>query len=226
MPKLYGRVQAAPITMRDVAQLAGVSQSTVSRVLSNSSSVVPISKDTYERVMQAVEQLGYHPNLTASSLRRQRAFMVAVLVADISNSFYHSITRAIQDVAHEHGCDVLIANSDHVYENEQLFLRAMIRRPVDGIILVPYHLTVDEIDQVIQRTGASVSVLGSHIVHPHIDTVGCADDKATYDAVRWLIQTKGYRDIGYIRVPLSFHAGFRRFNAYAAAMHDCGLEVR
>src|SRR5262245_17842442 len=109
MVKPRGRVQAAPITMRDVAQLAGVSQSTVSRVLSNSSSAVPISKDTYESVMQAVEQLGYHPNLTASSLRKQHTYMVAVLVADISNAFYHSITRGIQDVAHEHRFDVLIA---------------------------------------------------------------------------------------------------------------------
>jgi LacI family transcriptional regulator len=225
MSKLPGRVRAAPVTMRDVAQLAGVSQSTVSRVLSNAPAAIPISKETAHKVLQAVERLGYQPNLTASSLRKQHALMLAVLIADISNAFYHSITRAIQDVAGEHGYDVLIANSDHLYENEQHFCRAMIRRPVDGIILVPYHLTTAEIDHVIQRTGASVAVLGTHIVHPLIDTVGCPDDKATYDAVRWLIEKKGYTDISYIRVPLSYPPGARRYNAYAAALRDCGLPI-
>lgn len=212
--------------MQDVAQLAGVSQSTVSRVLSKSVSAVPISKDTTDRVLTAVEKLGYYPNLTASSLRQQRTFMVAVLVADIANAFYHSITRAIQDIANQHGYDVLIANSDHMYENEKHFCRAMMRRPVDGIIMAPYHLTVDEIDQIIQRTGASVVVLGSHIEHPQIDTVWCDDGQATYEEVSWLIKSKGYRDIAYIGVPHKFPPGLRRFKAYEAAMCDAGLTIR
>ena len=174
----------------------------------------------------AVEQLGYYPNLTASSLRQQRTFMVAVLVADIANSFYHSITRAIQDVANQHGYDVLIANSDHIYENEKHFCRAMMRRPVDGIIMVPYHLTTEEIGLVIQRTGASIVVLGSHINHPLVDSVWCDDGQATYEAVTWLIKSKGYRDIAYIGVPLSYPPGLRRFKAYEAAMCDAGLSIR
>jgi DNA-binding LacI/PurR family transcriptional regulator len=212
--------------MQDVAQRAGVSQSTVSRVLSKSASAVPISKDTHDKVLTAVEELGYHRNLTASSLRHQRTFMIAVMVADISNSFYHSITRAIQDVAIQHGYDVLIANSDHDYGNEKQFCRAMMRRPVDGIIMIPFHLTSDEIEQVIQRTGAWITGLGVHIDHPAVDTVWCDDAQATYDTVQWLIDKKGYTDIAYIRVPLSFPPGLRRFNAYQQAMKDAGLPVR
>lgn len=226
MQKKTHRVKAASVTMQDVAQLAGVSQSTVSRVLSKSVSAVPISKDTTDRVLLAVEQLGYYPNLTASSLRQQRTFMVAVLVADIANSFYHSITRAIQDVANQHGYDVLIANSDHIYENEKHFCRAMMRRPVDGIIMVPYHLTEQEIDLVIERTGAAVVILGGHIHMPNVDTVWCDDGQATYDAVTWLIKAKGYRDIAFIGVPLIYPPGLRRFKAYEAAMNDAGLSIR
>jgi DNA-binding LacI/PurR family transcriptional regulator len=209
--------------MQDVAQLAGVSQSTVSRVLSKTPSAVPISQDTCDRVLTAVEQLGYHPNLTASSLRQQKTFMVAVMVADLSNAFYHSITRAIQDVAHQHGYDVLIANSDHIYENETQFCRAMMRRPVDGIIMVPYHLNDEDIDQVIQRTGASVVVLGSHITHPLVDSVWCDDSGATYQATRWLIERKGYTEIAYIGVSMSYPPGLRRFQAYQTALRDAGL---
>jgi DNA-binding LacI/PurR family transcriptional regulator len=87
-------------TMRDVARLAGVSQSTVSRVLNETmTSPVPISEETKQRVLNVVEELGYHPNMIARSLRTQRTQMIAVMIGDISNAFYHPIVRAVQDVA-------------------------------------------------------------------------------------------------------------------------------
>jgi LacI family transcriptional regulator len=217
--------QSTLVTMREVAELAGVSQSTVSRVLNQAEVPISISEETRRKVLEAVETLGYYPNMTARALRTQRTQMVAVMVADIGNSFYHSIARAIQDYFVEHNYDVLIANSDHRHENEQRFCRAMMRRPVDGIIMVPYHLKVEEIDQLIKRTGASITILGSHINHPLIDRVWCNDVKATYDAVRWLIDQKGYNDIAYIRVPMSYPTGQRRYDAYHAAMTDAGLTV-
>src|SRR5258708_40205614 len=124
---------SAPVTMRDVARLAGVSQSTVSRVLSNTSSVVPISEETYQRVLEAVTTLGYYPNLTARSLRAQHTFMIAMMIADISNPFYHFMVRSVQDSAYSHNYDMLIANTDHIYENERHFCETIMRRPVDGV---------------------------------------------------------------------------------------------
>ncbi len=123
-----------PVTMRDVAELAGVSQSTVSRVLSQSAVMVPISPETYKKVQDAVQQLGYHPNLLARSLRTQKNAMIAVMIADISNAFYHFIARAIQDIATQHSCDVLIANTDHLYQYEKRFCEAIMRRPVATIM--------------------------------------------------------------------------------------------
>lgn len=211
--------------MRDVAKRAGVSQSTVSRVLSNRPSSIPISQETIERVLSAVAELGYYPNLTASSLRLQKSFMIAIMIADISNAFYHVIVRTVQDIAHHHNYDVIVANTDQLYENEKRFCQAMMRRPVDGIIMVPYHLTDDEIDDLLQRTGASIVALASHLHHPMVDTVASDDGQATYDAIRWLIEQKGHREIGYIRVPLSYPPGLRRYNAYCEAMQSAGLTV-
>src|SRR5437016_11722030 len=94
--------RVSTVRMHDVAKLAGVSQSTVSRVLSKSPSVVPISKETVRRVQEAVNQLGYYPNLTARSLRGQQTYMIALMIADISNPFYHSIVRTVQDMARQH----------------------------------------------------------------------------------------------------------------------------
>src|SRR5260370_28318737 len=73
--------RVSPVKMHDVAKLAGVSQSTVSRVLSKSSSVVPISEETVPRGQEAVDQLGYYPNLTPRSLRAQPTNMIRIMIA-------------------------------------------------------------------------------------------------------------------------------------------------
>src|SRR5690606_22579045 len=139
-------------TMHDVARLAGVSQSTVSRVLNETSSTIPISEETRQRILNAAEKLGYQPNMIARSLRTQRTQMIAVMIGDISNAFYHPIVRAVQDVAGSRDYDVLISNSDHIYKNEQRFLRTVLRRPVDGIIIAPHRLTTEDLDQFIERS--------------------------------------------------------------------------
>ncbi|MBN2471681.1 MAG: LacI family DNA-binding transcriptional regulator, partial [Anaerolineae bacterium] len=142
-----------PPTMRDVARLAGVSQPTVSRVLNKTSTSIPVSDDTYQRVMAAIKELGYRPNMTARSLRTQRTQMIAVMIADITNAFYHSIVRVIQAIARQHDYDVLISNSDHRYENERHFCEAVMRRPVDGVIIVPIHLTYTDLDRLLTLSG-------------------------------------------------------------------------
>lgn len=223
MPK--SRMASRNVTMRDVARLAGVSQSTVSRVLSAKPSDIPISEETFQRVSDAVQKLGYYPNLAARGLRTQRTHMIAVMIADISNPFYHFITRTIQDIAAHHNYDVLISNTDHIYAYERRFVDAMMRRPVDGMVLVPYHLTDDDIDMLIQRTGAAIVVLGRHITHPDIDIVSVDDGKATYDAIDWLIRERGHRRIGFIGGPPGFSVSARRQSGYEAAMHDAGLDI-
>lgn len=214
-----------PVTMRDVAQLANVSQSTVSRVLSQSASRIPIGEETQQRVLDAAQKLGYQPNLHAGSLRGQKTQMIALMIADIANPYYHPIVRSVQDIAHEHRYDVMVANSDHMRENEMLFCEAMVRRPVDGIVMSPYHLTDEELEWLIARTGAKVAALGSHLNHPAIDIVFSNDERITYDTTRWLIQEKGHRRVAIIRAPQHFAVGVRRYRAFRRAIQDSGLAL-
>src|SRR5258708_32726804 len=206
MKQLRMKERPSTVTMHDVARLAGVSQSTVSRVLSKTPSLVPISEETSKKVLDAVEQLGYFPNLTARSLRVQQSNMIALMIADISNPFYHSIVRTVQDIARYHNYDVLIANTDMIYENEIHFYEAMLRRPVDGIVMVPYHLTSEHINQLIERTG-SVDVALSRLNLPNIDTVSADDETATYEAVRSLIRQTQHTRVGFIGVTDTFPPG-------------------
>lgn len=223
---IYKRSQPAKrVTMRDVARMAQVSQSTVSRVLSPTPQAIPIGEETRQRVLNAVETLGYFPNLHAGSLRGQKTHLIAMMIADIANPFYHPMVRAVQDVAHLHRYDVLVANSDHLRENELLFCESIIRRPVDGIIMVPYHLTNEDIEQLWVQTGAAITVLGSHITHPAVDVVGVDDARATHALTSWLIAERRHTHIGYIGVTNRFAVGARRHAAYVQAMLDAGLSI-
>ena len=207
--------------MQDVAKLAGVSQPTVSRVLNQTQTAIPVSDETRARVLTAVKELGYRPNMTACSLRTQRTQMIA----DISNGFYHLIARAVQDVARTHDYDVLIANTDHLYDNEKHFCEAVMRRPVDGVIMVPIHLTTDDLDDFLTITNTPVSVLGQHIDHPSVDVVYADDEQGTYDAVKWLIDERGYKSIGYLGVSPGYPPSPRRWRGFKRALDAAELAI-
>ena len=213
--------------MRDVARAANVSQSTVSRILSPaaSSSKVLISEETREKVLAVVKELGYHPNQYARSLRGKKNHMIGMLIADITNPFYHPMVRAVQDVASQYHYSVMIANSDHLHDKEVLFCESLLRRPVDGAIIVPYHLTDDDFQDLIERTGMAISAIGNHIQHPEVDVTYADDTKASYEAVRWLIEQRGHRRVAMVHSSLKYPVTIRRQGAFRQAMQDAGLSV-
>jgi len=151
--------------------------------------------------------------------------MVAIMIADITNPFYHPIVRAVQDIAYAHRYDVMIANSDHMLEGEQHFVESVIRRPVDGIIMTPWHLGDEDLGELIDRTGAAVVALGQHITHPLVDITFGNDGQAVYDVVIWLHKEKGHSRIGFIGVAGPSTAGDRRREGYEEALHHAGLDV-
>lgn len=212
-------------TMYDVAKLAGVSQPTVSRVLNQNDTSVPISDETRQRVLAAVEQLGYRPNVVARSLRTQRTQTVALLIADLSNGFYQQLARAVQDVARQYDYEVLISNSDHLYENEKHFCEIVLRRGVDGVIMAPQHLTISELDHFFSQTQIPFVALGKHIDHPNIDVVYVDDERAIYEATIWLINKGKHQKVGFIGVPASLPPGLGRLHGFTRAMADSGLTI-
>ena len=218
--------KSANPTMHDVARLAGVAQSTVSRVLNASDSFIPISDETRQRVLDAVQQLEYHPNMIARSLRTQRTQMIAVMIGDISNAFYHPIVRAIQDVAGMRDYEVLISNSDHIYENEARFLNSILRRPVDGIIMAPHRLSNKDLDTFIHRSNIPIVAVGAQVNHPLVDVIGGTSEPATYDAVTWLIKVAGHQRIGFMGVVDDMPPGPARLKGYKRALADAGLSVK
>ena len=120
--------------IKDVAKIAGVSTATVSRVIGNNSRV---TDETRQRVLDAIEQLNYRPNLIARSLRVQKSAKIGLVVSDIRNPFFTAIGRAVEDAAYEQGYSVLMCNTDENPEKEEMYLNLMHDENVAGIIFSP-----------------------------------------------------------------------------------------
>jgi LacI family transcriptional regulator len=135
--------RARRITQRDVARLAGVSQTTVSMVLNGTPSP-SIPAETWERVQKAVRDLGYVPNRWAQALKTSRTMTIACVVPDISNPFYPALLRGLQAVADDAGYDVITINTDGTAEREQRFINWSLEGRVDGIVGVFFTLRATE----------------------------------------------------------------------------------
>jgi LacI family transcriptional regulator len=124
--------RAGRASMREVAQLAGVALSSVSRVLSKHPDTSPAMR---ERVLEAVEQLGYEPDLLAQSLRRQKTRSVGFIVPDISNPLFAEITLGAETRLRASGYSMLLTNSESQPTLDVEHLRLFLRRRVDGLLL-------------------------------------------------------------------------------------------
>src|SRR5690242_19812212 len=121
-------------TLHDVAAKAGVSAITVSRALNNTGHV---SADTRQRILDAVSELNYVPNALASSLRSQRTQLLALLLTDITNPFWTTVARGVEDAAIAAGYAVILCNTDENPAKEARYLDLLLRRRVDGLIVGP-----------------------------------------------------------------------------------------
>lgn len=122
------------ITIHDVAQRAGVSPVTVSRVINGVANVNP---ETRARVERAIRELGYLPNRAARSLRVRQTHTLALLVPDITNAFWTTVARGVEDAAQTRGYSVLLCNTDENPLKQSSYLEAVLQQRVDGVILAP-----------------------------------------------------------------------------------------
>ncbi|KQP20384.1 LacI family DNA-binding transcriptional regulator [Pseudorhodoferax sp. Leaf265] len=121
-------------SIKDVAQRAGVSTTTVSRVLTDADAVRPVLR---ERVQQAIAELGWRPSLAARRLRQRRTSLIGLVVADIRNPFFTAISRAVEDMAYAAGLRLILCNSDEDPAKEQSYLELMADERASGVILAP-----------------------------------------------------------------------------------------
>ena len=208
------------VTIADVAQRAGVSQMTVSRVINSSAAVRP---DKRARVERAVEELGYVPNRLARGLSARRLGVIAVLVPDLTNPFFTEIVHKIEDVANEQGLTVVLGNSDERPEREADFLRTVAALRVDGAIIGATGDGAVASVRRLQAAGIPVVALDRRVGKLPIDIVLGAATEPAQLLTQHLIQ-HGHKRIGMIGGPASASTSRERADGYRQALREAGIE--
>jgi DNA-binding LacI/PurR family transcriptional regulator len=203
-------------TIRDVAEKAGVSISTVSHVL-NGTRFVEV--ETRERILVAVRELEYRPNQFARSLRGAGSRTLGLIISDIRESFFSEVTKAIESAANSQGYAVFLCDSEADARKERLYLELLSEKGVEGVILSP----VDSDSPPVQSEGHELPMvqIDRRWRDRPLDYVGIDNAALAAEAVRYLASL-GLRRIGYLGHEASISTMEERIRGFSSAMRDLG----
>jgi len=202
-------------TIRDVAQLAGVSTATVSHVLNNTRAVSDGSRD---RVLAAMEQLNYRPNAVARSLRVSETLTLGLIVPDVEIPFFARVARCIEAAANEIGYNVILCNSGWSLNQELLYLDNLLARRVDGLICISLSMTSEHVAPMLKRH-TPVVWFEQNRSGSRFDSVVIDNFKGAYEATAHLI-AQGHRRIGCILGLAHSQLTVDRLAGYRQALED------
>lgn len=206
--------------MADVARLAGVGKMTVSRVLSGSANV---SDGTAERVQRAIRLLNYQPNELARSLRSLHSKTIAVIVPYLYDSFFATCAHAISTVAKRHGYSVILTTSDEEHDTEQKQTSIMVRRRIDGMVIIPAPGD-DEYLRGEMYARVHIVTVDRPMADPRFDSVLVNNSAGTRAAIEHLIG-HGHRRIGIVGIDRDLYTMKARYSGYRQAMAKAGLKA-
>ncbi|MGP7819358.1 LacI family DNA-binding transcriptional regulator [Niallia sp. 01092] len=206
------------VTIMDVANYANVSKATVSRVLNHNPKV---NDQIRQRVLQSIEELGYHPNAFARNLANNTSNVIGLILPDITNPYFPIIARGVEDAAHREGFSLFISNTDNNPNIEQEYIEKMMCQQVAGIILISSILDEHKVNKLSDLKTPFV-LCDRLLTKTTFDTVSIDHYKASYEAVLNLIR-KGHQDICHISGPSLVQSAEMRRNAYRDAMHEHNL---
>jgi DNA-binding LacI/PurR family transcriptional regulator len=208
------------ITIEDVAKHAGVSDATVSRVLSNKPHV---RDEVRTRVLASVAELGYQPSRVARSLRTLRSKTIGVIISDIQNPFFTALVRAVEDIANANQHAIFLCNTDENIEKEKVYIDMMQAEHVAGVLITPTRESGGWTHRLVEAN-IPVVVVDRYLSDVDVDTVVVDNVRGAYTLVQHLID-KGYRRIGAVIGSPAITTGRERMEGYLQALAKNGLPV-
>ncbi|NBI27833.1 LacI family DNA-binding transcriptional regulator [Chengkuizengella marina] len=206
------------VTIKDIAKQLGISVSTVSRALNDHSD---IKKETKLKVLETVKELNYRPNSVARSLIHQRTYTVGLMIPDITDPFFSTISVGAQELLSEQGYQVIIGNTLRDSAKEKRFIESALERKMDGLIITPDHVD-EELVEMLSNINIPVVFLRRRpsklLKVPFVDV---DHYKGACEAVEHLISL-GHKGIGYIGIPIESPIAIDRFQGYKDTLkkHD------
>lgn len=206
-------------TMKDVAKAAGVSLGTVSNVLNN---VPTVTEENRQKVLKAIKELKFIPNTAARTLKTKTSKSIGLVIPDITNPFYPELARGVEDAAKKAGLTVFLCNNDRNIQKEREYIRVLIEKNVDGIILVKPNIQAGEIDEIREKCEV-VLVDINNIDDKEYDVVNVDDYQGTLNGLNILYEY-GHKRIGFITGLLESQSSRYRYEAYIDFLKEKGLE--
>ncbi len=212
------RSSQSVVTINHVAEIAGVSIATVSRVLNNDPAVRP---ETRERILEAMEKLRYRPNLLARQFRKKSARMIGVVIPDISGPFFARVVKGIENIADQHGYQVVLTEGKH----PDKFLQAVdtfAERKADGALLMISKLGDRELDFLAKLSIPTV-LISQDYSSPILPSINIDNETAAYHITRYLLE-KGHRSIAFLGGPPNDTVAVQnRLSGYRRALRERGI---
>lgn len=202
-----------------MARLAGVSNAVVSYVVNGGPR--PVARATRERVLAAIEELGYRPNTIARSLRARRSFALGLVVPDSANPFFSELAKAVEDAGFESGYTLLLGNSMDDEERERHYVRTFIERQVDGLVLISVSRTglVAEELRNSRLPVVSLQQLDPAIAAP---TILVDNEGGAAEAVAHLLE-HGADSVACLSGPVGIPSADERVRGWSAALDAAGI---
>jgi len=180
-------------TIKDVAKLAGVSISTVSRVINNSK---PVSPEIRKKVLEIIEEISYKPNEIARTLVTKKSFLIGVIVTDLGNSYVAEMVRGIEEIGKMYDYDILLCSTFGDKTAELKYIQLLNRKQVEGIILISDLLDKD-IKEQLKGYRVPFVYLSRYSYEKECPTVAIDDLDASYEMTNYLLNL-GHKNIAYI----------------------------
>jgi LacI family transcriptional regulator len=209
------------VTIDDVADLAGVSYQTVSRVINDRPDV---SDATRERVQKIIDEIGYKPSHIARSLATARTATIGLVVPDISNPFFSVVARGAEHVASKRGYSMLLCSTSEDTSRELEVLELLQERYVDGVIVCGFREEDAPLREALSHFNAVVLV-NRRVEGQKIPAVLVDDALGGYLVTQHLLN-EGHTAVGFLSGPRNSYSGVRRLEGYQKAMVEAGIESR
>jgi LacI family transcriptional regulator len=206
-------------TQADVAKQAGVSRATVSYVLNDQESRVPISPQTRERVLEVIERMGYEPDSRAQSLRSGDSKTIGLLIPDIHNPHYWQMVDGIEEETHKAGYDLIVAHSSVDKAREEYLIKSLSRRTMSGLILVTtQHVLSEDLIEKLRASGRAVVGVDA----PGFDHSATDYRQGTKKLLKHLLELRHQR-FAFINGVADMKIGLDRLEVYTQVLRQKGI---
>lgn len=207
------------VTILDIAREAGVSRTTVSRILNNSPHV---DEKTREKVLNVIKELNYKPNSVARNLRKRETKLIAVLIPNISNSFFGKMVQGMEDIAVRSGYNIILCNTQDDCDREMTYIRMLEQKQVDGVILTALRNPIEAVKPYLQY---GPIIFASEYLDDNILPAVCIDNiRAAREATEHLIML-GHKRIAFINGPENIIICRDRKTGYLQALKHSEIVV-